>query len=437
VSETPCRDAGDALGRSGYLPRLIDPYLTELLDDLPAVVIDGAKGVGKTRTATRLAASTYSLVNRVQRATVEAAPELVAGAVPPVLLDEWQKLPWLWDYVKTWVDEAPTPGRFLLTGSATPRGVSLHSGAGRIVRVRMRPLSLAERQLTEPTVSLSALLDGAVERVAGASSVGLEGYVHEIVASGFPALRPMRPRARQVALDGYVAAIVEREFAEQGLLVRKPDVLMQWLRAYAAATGSTASYSSILDAATPGEAAKPAASTTLVYRDILTSLWMIDAVPAWLPAFSQFGALGKTPKHYLADPALAARLLRVTEDELLRGTTADPLGPQHGTVLGRLFEALVALSLQTYASVIGANLYHLRTSRGEHEVDFIVERDDRVVAIEVKLAQVADTKDVLHLAWLATKWPGDRLTRVVVTTGPQAYSRPDGVHVVPAALLGP
>jgi len=97
----------------------------------------------------------------------------------------------------------------------------------------------------------------------------------------------------------------------------------------------------------------------------------------------------------------------------------------------------VALSVQTYASVIGANLYHVRTSRGDHEVDFIVERDDRVVAIEVKLAPVVDAHDLKHLSWLATMWPAERLTRMVVTTGSQAYTRPDGVHVVPAALLGP
>jgi len=423
--------------RPDYLPRLVDQRLAELLAGLPAVVIEGAKGVGKTRTASRLAVTTYSLIKRAQRAALEAEPELAAEAPAPVLLDEWQKLPWLWDYVKTWVDDDPVPGRFLLTGSAAPRDVPLHSGAGRIVRLRLRPLSLAERQVGPPTVSLARLLERPVERVAGVSRVGLADYVGEIVASGFPGLRGLRPAARQVALDGYLANIVEREFPKQGLMVRRPQALMQWLRAYAAATGSTASYSQILDAATPGATNKPAASTTLAYREILASLWLTDPVPAWSPSVSQFGDLGKSPKHFLADPALAARLMRLTEEQLLRGTTKDPVGPQRGTVLGRLFEALVGLSLRTYAGVIDANLFHLRTSRGDHEVDFIVERDDHVVAIEVKLAQVADQSDVAHLAWLATKWPADRLSRVVVTTGSQAYTRPDGVHVVPAALLGP
>jgi predicted AAA+ superfamily ATPase len=302
----------------------------------------------------------------------------------------------------------------------------------------MRPLSLAERGLAQPQVSLEQLLKGQVDQVRGTCEVRLADYVQEIVGSGFPGIRPLPERVREAALDGYLAAIVEREFPEQGLTVRKPHVLTSWLRAYAAATASTATYSTILRAASPGQSDQPASSTVLAYRDVLASLWMSDLVPAWSPAFTGLRNLGKAPKHFLADPALAARLLHLSTSALLRGETkVAPLGPQAGTLLGRLFESLVALSLQTYAAAARASMSHLRTQRGEHEVDFVLERDFRVLGIEVKLSASVEDRDVGHLRWLASQWPADDLTLVVLTTGREAYTRRDGIHVIPAALLGP
>jgi predicted AAA+ superfamily ATPase len=301
----------------------------------------------------------------------------------------------------------------------------------------MRPLSLAERGVQNPAIALSDLLVGDPGKVSGETSVGLAEYVHEILASGFPAIRPLPERLRSAQLDGYIDNMVEREFPDQGMTVRKPESLRAWLRAYAAATGGTASYATIMQAATPGQGDKPSKNATMSYRDTLSELWLTDPVPAWYPVASQFAGLGRTPKHFLADPALAARLWNLTEGDLLRGDSTRVLGPQQGTILGRLFEALAALSLQTYALAAGARLSHLRTSNGRHEVDFIVERGANILAIEVKLAATVDDDDVSHLTWLAHQLRDARLTRVVLTTGPYAYTRRDGIHVLPLALLGP
>lgn len=144
------------------------------------------------------------------------------------------------------------------------------------------------------------------------------------------------------------------------------------------------------------------------------------------------------PKHHLADPALAARLLGADVDALL---DADPLGPavaRDGPLLGKLFESLVALGVRVQAQAAEARAKHLRTHGGEREIDLIVERaDHRVVAIEVKLGGTVDQRDVRRLHWLASKLGPDLLDSVVVTTGPEAYRRLDGIAVVPAALLGP
>jgi predicted AAA+ superfamily ATPase len=301
----------------------------------------------------------------------------------------------------------------------------------------MRPLSLAERGIAEPTVSLDALLRGRA-RPEGATDVELPRYVEEIVASGFPGLRGASPRVRALRLDAYLDAVVEREFPEQGLPVRRPETLRAWLRAFAAATSTTASYGAILDAATPGQTDKPARTTTTAYRDVLSSLWLIDSLDAWMPGTNDLTRLGRSPKHQLADPALAARLLGTDADALLAGSEAPAPDLQRGTLLGALFEHLVALSVQVYAQLSDASVHHLRTRNGDHEIDLVVRRPDgRVLAIEVKLSRSVSDADVRHLHWLRDRIGPDLVDAVVITTGRDAYRRTDGVAVVPAALLGP
>lgn len=421
-----------------YIPRVIDGELDALLPGLAAIAIDGAKAVGKSATTARRAGTFFALDDPETLAILAGTPALMDGSPRPVVLDEWQRLPELWDRVRRSVDQDPvTGGRFLLTGSAAPPDTPLHSGAGRIVHLRMRPLALSERGLGPTTVSLAALLDGTAT-IEGTTPASADTYVDEIVASGFPGIRMLEPRVRRMRLDGYLANIAEREFPELGTVVRRPATLRAWLAAYAAATASTASYNSILHAATSGEDDKPAKTTTIAYRDALTKLWMLDPVEAWLPVPNPFTRLASAPKHFLADPALAARLLGLDQRDLFRPNSASPLGPQPGPMLGRLFEALVAQSLQTYAQASEARVSHLRTRNGDHEVDFIVHRGDHtIVAIEVKLSASVSEPDLKHLNWLRGIIGEGLVERVVINTGRQAYRRADGVAVVPAALLGP
>jgi len=248
-------------------------------------------------------------------------------------------------------------------------------------------------------------------------------------------------RARATALDAYLASIVQRDFPEQGLVVRRPQSLRTWLAAYAAATAFTASYNEILDAATPGEADKPARATATVYSDVLSQLWLLDPVPGWSPSMSSFTRLAQGPKHHLADPALAARLLGATALSLTR--TGGAPGDVHvvlrdGPLLGALFESLVAGRGGHHAQAAGALVYRLRTQNGDHEVNLIVEGEDRsVVALEVKLCRNVTDADTRHLKWLRDRI-GDRLVdAAVITVGQDAYRRRDGIAVVPAVLLGP
>ncbi|MFT4188981.1 MAG: DUF4143 domain-containing protein [Aeromicrobium sp.] len=417
----------------GYTRRLVDQELDELLPALPAIALQGPKGVGKTSTALPRATTIFTLDDDAVRETTQARPARVVEAAPPVLIDEWQRVPSTWDHVRRAVDAGAPLGSFILTGSTAPPGASVHSGAGRIVDLRMRPLSLAERGLCEPSASLAALLRGEAPPEAD-SPVSLEQYADEVLRSGFPGIRRLPERGSRRALDSYLARIVEREFPEQGLRVRRPEVLRDWLRAYAAATATTASYTAILDAATPGQNAKPAKSTTIAYRDVLAQLWLLDPLQAWQPS-SGLGPVGRSPKHFMADPALAARLLELDMGRLLDG--ASPGAPARGgSALGALFEHLVALSLLAYAQVNEARVGHFRTRGGDREIDVIVEKNGRVAAFEVKLSSTITDRDVRHLRWLRDRY-GDRVaSTAVITPGPHAYRRADGVDVIPAALLG-
>ncbi|MFT4230004.1 MAG: DUF4143 domain-containing protein [Microbacterium sp.] len=425
---------------AAYLPRAIDDQLDVALAELPAVAISGPKAVGKTASAQRVAKTVLRLDDAPQREIFDAEPSRMRTASRPVLLDEWQRAPRAWDDVRRWVDDGAPSGSVILTGSAVPRGATIHSGAGRIATLRMRPMSLAERALVAPTVSLGSLLDGDAH-IEGESPVTLRDYVDEIIGSGFPGIRRLSPRGRAVQLDSYLDNVVQREFADQGRAVRAPETLRRWLRAYAAATSTTTSYAKILDAATPGETDKPAKTTTIAYRDVLQSLWLLDPVEPWAPGAIDLGRLGQSPVHALADPALACRLLGVDTDDLLDGAPEADLifarvGARHGTVLGRMFEALIGLSVQTYAVHAGARVGHFRTRNGDHEVDLVVHRARRTVALEVKLTPSVSDEDVRHLRWLRDRMGTELTDAAVITTGPLAYRRRDGIAVIPAALLG-
>ena len=422
---------------SHYQPRLIDAALDDLMATLPAMALEGPKGVGKTESAQRRARSAFHLDVPAIQAIAQADPHQLLGGERPILLDEWQRVPAIWDAVRRAVDAGAHAGTFLLAGSASPAALPTHSGAGRIVSVRMRPMTLTERGVGVPSVSLRGMLTGCGDPIAGETDVTLADYVAEIVASGFPGIRRYTGRAHRLQLDGYLSRIIDVDFKEQGHRVRKPQELKRWMAAYAAATATTASYETIRDAATGGRGDKPARSTTQPYCDTLERLWIVDPVPAWLPSRNQLRRLAQPPKHHLADPALAARMLGLDEEALLTGRSASPVAPRDGSLLGNLFESLVTLCIRVLAQGAEARVKHLRQHSGRREIDLIIERgDQRVLAVEVKLSGVVDSEDCKNLLWLRDQVGDDLIDAMVVNTGPRAYRRPDGIAVVPAALLG-
>ena len=430
------RSVTDSLRAASYRRRVVDADLDELLSGAAAIALEGAKGVGKSATAAERVDAEFSLESPLVRELVEADPDRLRDG-RRVLLDEWQHLPFTWDLVRRAVDAGATPGQFLLTGSASLTDPGRHSGAGRILRLRMRPLALSERGY-EPSVSLADLLAGERRAITGDTPVDLKVYAAEIVSSGFPGIRQLSPRVRRAQLDSYVERVVDRDIAELGSKIRNASALKRWMTAYGAATATTTTYAKIAEAANPGIREQPSRSTLTAYRDALERLFILDPLPGWLPTRAHLSELAATPKHHLADPALAVALLGLDDNALLAGDDRGGSVFRDGPFLGALFESLVALSVRVYAQRSDARVAHFRMHRGDHEVDLIVERrDGRCLAIEVKLSPIIDDDDVRHLVWLRDRLGPDLLDAAVITTGPYAYRRPDGVAVIPAALLGP
>lgn len=415
-----------------YVHRVVDDDLDELFGPLAAVLLDGPKGVGKTETALQRARTVRRLDDPAVRQIAEADVDMPLEGQRPVLLDEWHHVPTLWDAVKRAVDRDASGGQYLLTGSMPPAGT--HSGAGRITVLRMRPLTLPERG-REPSVSLGSLLAGDVD-VSGHTPLALTDYVDAISTPGLPGLRHLSGRPLKVALDGYLDRVVDRDMAEAGLKVRRPEAVRGWLRAYAAAVSTVTSAEKIRRAATQGDDSGLPRSTTQPYVETLTALRLLDGVPAWSPGNNHLRRLTQGPKHHLADPALAVNLVGHSRDKLLGGSTS-PFGGDR-TYLGQLFESLATLSVRVFAQRRDTTVFHVRTRDAVHEVDLLLERDDgRVLALEVKLSATVTDHDVRHLHWLGDKI-GDRLVgKVVLTTGADAFRRADNVAVVPLALLGP
>lgn len=415
-----------------YLHRYIDQELNELLPEAAAIALDGAKGVGKTVTASRRVDSVLHMDTPDVRLLVESDTGHQLTRSGSVCIDEWQHYPPVWDAVRRLVDDH-SPHTFLLTGSAgLPTGTDTHSGAGRILSLRMRPLALPERGNTTPTVRIADLFDGhGRTQIQGTTTSTPTDYAEAICATGFPGFQGLSRRLLRSQIDGYIMRAIDRDIADAGIMVRKPASLRAWWTAYAAASSTTANYTTILDAATVGEAEKMSKDAALNYRDLLTRLWLLDPVPAWTPALLPFKRLTTTPKHQVVDPGIAAALLGVTPDILLSGN------PGTFELFGQLMESLATLTVRVAGQAAEARTYHVRTRGGEHEVDLVLERyDNSLLAFEVKLSPVVRDDDVRHLHWLGDQ-VGDRLTdKIIITTGTDAYRRADGVAVVPLALLG-
>ena len=421
-----------------YEKRLIDSILKEYVDELPAILLEGAKAVGKTETCKQLASTEYSMDNAAQRELLQNNPDIILQNAKPVLIDEWQLAPSLWSYVRHAVDDGLPNGSVLFTGSSIRVNSRVHSGAGRIIRLKLRPYSIEERNLSDSYIRIADLFNfGSKATVNGETDKTLVDYLDEIYRSGFPGIRNKPERIRKVLLKSYVTNIAEHEFEENGFKILNPHSLLAWMRIYAASIGTETKQSTLINAATASDAI-PSAPTVSKYREALEILDITDEVQPFLPMGKIYGNLAKGTKHFMLDPAIALSLLGVEKDELIDYQVPKYVSKFHQTLTGQLIESFVYQSLVVYADVNDAQLSYYRNSRGTREIDFILQKGHRLILFEVKTNP--DVKDayVRHLNWFEDEIGDEfKVTKVLLNTGRYAYTRQeDHVHVIPLALLG-
>ncbi|GEP40384.1 ATPase AAA [Nocardioides psychrotolerans] len=407
-------------------------WFLQRLSAIGAVLIEGPKACGKTASASQKAATTYRLdVDQAARDVASVAPALLLDSATPVLFDEWQVVPSLWDQVRRSVDDrAPEKGLYILTGSATPReDVNRHSGAGRIAVVQMRPMSLMESGHSTGQASLKAVLDGD-QVTAQDSGLTVPDVIDRICIGGWPALLDATAQDAGRWLRDYLNQIVLVDVQQFGTRRRDPENLRRLLNSLARTVGAAARVTAL--AKDVGGAEGPIARATVDgYLDSLSRLRLTENSPAWAPHMRSATPLQSSPTRYFVDPSLAVAALGQGPTQLLGDLNAT----------GFLFENLVVRDIRTYAQRLGGSVHHWR-DQNQNEVDVVVTLPDgRWGAFEVKMNPADSDKAAAALLSFAEKVDHSKVGRptalgVITSTG-FAYRRPDGVTVLPIGTLGP
>ena len=406
-----------------YLRRHVDDRLAHLLSVHPACLVEGIRGVGKTSTATRLAASTLRLDHPPTADLMARDPEAACASLPrPLLIDEWQRVPTVWDAVRRMIDDDRSPGQFILSGSArTSVSADIHAGAGRIMPLRLRPMTLSEREGQAPVVALADLAAHGIDALRGVRSpFSPAEQVGPTVNSGLPGYLGMAEIDHQDALRSYLDLAVSRDLAEIAPGQRNVRKLRKYLRAYGATVATTAEHATIHNAA---EIAKATGET---YHDLLDRLGLIEELPGW--SDNRLKRLTKSPKRHLVDPALAAA------DHY---ETALQLG-EHRERLGELFESAAVSQITATAEALGLGwrFSHLRSAGGENEVDLIADLPNGgVLAFEVKLTETVSDRDGRHLSTLRNQLGEAFRAGLVIHPGITAHRFDERIAAVPFGTL--
>jgi len=401
----------------------VDPALSSLVAQLPAVSITGPRATGKTTTAQRRAATVVRLDREAEAAAFRADPDVALRGLPePVLLDEWQEVPGLLGAVKRAVDEDSRPGRYILTGSVRiDLDAQTWPGTGRLVRLPMQGLSVREiaERIGGP-LFLDRLLTADVASLGPAGTSDLTDYLDLALRGGFPepALR-LEGLARQAWLDSYVEALITRDASAIGG-TRDPDRLRRYLEALAVNSAGVVEDKTLYDAVGIDR------RTAVAYEQLLKNLLILEAVPAW--ESNRLSRLIKAPKRYLVDPSIMAAVLRLDSRAVLRD----------GNLLGRVIDTFVAAQIRPELAVAESRprWYHLRDKGGRHEVDLVIEfGGGRGSGIEIKATAAPTRGDARHLEWLRDEL-GDRFASgVVLHTGPRAYQLADKIVAAPISTI--
>ena len=424
------------MDRELYKPRIIDASVEKYLMTFGAVCIEGPKWCGKTWTSAYHSKSEYYLAdprgNFQNRNLAQIDPSLVLDGDSPRLLDEWQEVPALWDAVRFAVDSSKEKGRFILTGSATPhhKGI-LHSGAGRIARLRMRPMSLFEAGKSSGKVSLKDLCNGILKtQLTG--EVALTDLIGYIVRGGWPSSLELPIEEAALLTKEYISAILSDDIERIDGIKRDRHKMELLLRSLARNESTTVTNKRLKDDMKEIDHEDIVVETVASYLDVLNRLFLTDNQKPYGTQLRSTVRVKQAEKRHLSDPSLACALLNATP-EILKGDL---------NTLGFLFEALCERDLKIYAEAFGASLYHYQDYHNQEMDAVIVLPDGEWCGIEIKLGanQIEDAaKNLLKIKQKILEEKNGKAPKslsVICGLSNAAYQREDGVFVVPLTALG-
>ena len=424
----------DITSKSKYKKRVIDETVDKYLDTFGAVCIEGPKWCGKTWTSSYHARSEFLIgdpTNNFQnRQLAEISPSTVLEGDTPRLLDEWQEVPPLWDAVRHSVDRRAKKGQFILTGSSTPKrkGV-LHSGVGRIGRLRMRTMSLYESGDSSGAVSLADICNGVYSSTL-TDEIDLKTLAYYIVRGGWPGNLDVPRKNASLMPNSYIDAILEDDVQRIDNVKYDTHKMQLLLRSLARNESATVSNKKLLADIKEYENEDIDANTLAAYLDVFNRLFLTDNQLPFSTNIRSSVRVKQAEKRHFCDPALACAILKATPERLI--------GDLH--TFGFLFEALCERDLKIYAESFGANLYHYQDYKSR-EIDAVIEMPDGTwCAFEIKLGAnqvdkaaadlIAIRDDILADGGIAPS-----VLCVVCGITNAAYLRPDGVYVVPITAL--
>lgn len=425
-----------------YLPRITDQILKEYLEAFGAVLIEGPKWCGKTTTAEQQANSELKLQLPDTRdgylATASTRPSLLLDGATPRLIDEWQDAPTLWDAVRTAVDERQRVGQFILTGSnSVDKSAIRHTGTGRIARLRMLPMSLWESGESTGEVSLRELFDSPNLVVDGkASKLDIRQLIFASCRGGWPAsLLGTTPRAQLLVARNYLQSVCSYDISSVDGTDRNEKMAREILRTYARNISTLAKKSKMIqDVASVTESCTE--PTFDSYVSALEKLFVIQDIDSWSPAVRSATAIRRGKKRGFTDPSIAVAALGLSPELLQMDLKT----------YGFIFECMAMRDLRAYSqsSYGSISYYH---DRYDLEADAVLHLDDgRYALIEFKLGGTEIEKGAKHLLEIRELVRKKNVTEaqiqmkepdllLIITAGPVAYTRPDGVKIIPLACL--
>jgi len=421
------------LTEDGYKPRLIDEKISKYLHLFGALSIEGPKWCGKTWTALNHAKSVvYMLDPENDYANREAArlnPASILTGDNPLLVDEWQEVPSIWDAVRFASDRTKEKGLFLLTGSVTPKeGSYSHSGAGRIGKIRMRTMSLFESGDSSGQVSLNDLFIGKTIP-PDISRLTQDRLIHLAVRGGWPENIDSPVDDAGILPEQYVSLLAETDISSADNIKRNPALVMHLLSAIAR-TNVTSAKLSTLTSDISERFGGITRQTVSDYLSALSRLYVVEEIPQWFPELRDKQRLRKAPKRMLTDPSIAVSALRARGNDLAR----DP------RTFGMVFENLCLRDLLVYSDAVGIKVSHYHDLNGL-EVDVILELDTKWAAIEIKLGSHRVDEGAESLKRLQSKLVSKGADApsflAVITGGGPLFTRYDGIHVIPIDCLKP